>query len=570
MIEHLNYINNLYSELELKDDLEELDYKKLNDTSLLDADRVVLQKELWLLSDYAIHIDNVNGKDEIVDYSNKRLKSTSNIYLLARYNHVLYNLTKNTIFCKSAINNYMLILEQNIDREINGYNIHLVLDWILKLSKRIKLKIPFLIEKIHAYLLNKEVSDSVKIWILDSLKHNCKVSVLNSFDFIPQLCLDIYSRDSEYGRCKHILEIGEFFADRLQPHLLSVIYEEQGNNEEKAVYNYDGRPENMIIPHYNQSTYKRMMQFYLKAGNAEKLRYATAKYNENKVGMRYLKIEESRSLPKELVEYINQLFVSANKSQPKAILHFLSQHNDLFYMSHSLIEKKWKATEENKPFYMQHFNAVRCDINNNVRSVSHEEVYKFQAYNIHLSNSIKWTIHILSSAIDSKKLTYSVFRRVLLKESDFGRELVTIRNDQKYTYCWFDKVDFAFKEFFKQYQNELKDKHSDWRSVINSLTIQFEGILRENIKLHNGESSKIVGSNKENIAEMLLDDLLRTEACKELFTDEDRDLFYYVFTNKGYNIRNDVAHGFYLPHDYTFYKAILVFLCFLRLIHNTN
>ena len=90
--------------------------------------------------------------------------------------------------------------------------------------------------------------------------------------------------------------------------------------------------------------------------------------------------------------------------------------------------------------------------------------------------------------------------------------------------------------------------------------------MRDSIRVYNGETSRIVGSNKENIAEMLLDDLLRTEACKVLYSDEDRNLFYYTFTNKGYNIRNDVAHGFYLPHDYTSYKAILVFLCILRLV----
>ena len=65
---------------------------------------------------------------------------------------------------------------------------------------------------------------------------------------------------------------------------------------------------------------------------------------------------------------------------------------------------------------------------------------------------------------------------------------------------------------------------------------------------------------------MLLDDLLRTNACKELFTEEDRNLFYYTFTNKGLNIRNYVAHGFYMPQDYSTYNAILVFLCVLRLV----
>ena len=84
--------------------------------------------------------------------------------------------------------------------------------------------------------------------------------------------------------------------------------------------------------------------------------------------------------------------------------------------------------------------------------------------------------------------------------------------------------------------------------------------------MYNGETSRIVGSKKEDVAEMLLDDLLRTEACKELYSDEDRDLFIYALTSKGLNIRNCVAHGFYLPSDFTTFKAILVLLCMLRLV----
>ena len=34
---------------------------------------------------------------------------------------------------------------------------------------------------------------------------------------------------------------------------------------------------------------------------------------------------------------------------------------------------------------------------------------------------------------------------------------------------------------------------------------------------------------------------------------------------KGYNIRNYVAHAFYIPQDYGMIEATLVFLCILRL-----
>ena len=566
MIEHSDYIKKVHEELDSKSDLENFDYKKLRDSSLSEDDRCILQKEYWLLSDFAINCNEVHNKEEIIEYGKKRLEATSNIYLLSRYNHVLYNLTKNTLFCKNAINNYNQIFKQYVEKEVDGYEIHLVLDWIIRLSKRIRIDMSSLEETILSYLKSNDIGDNIKHWILVSIKDNYDKWKPQGLEFTPQLCLELYSHESEYSKGKHILETAEFFAARLNRDFLIPIYEALGDNEERIVYDYDGQPENMVKPHYNQSTYQRMMQYYQKAGNEEKLRYATSKYNENKVGIRFFNIEEKRELPQEFVNFINRLFKSINESDSKTILNFLSNHNDLFYLTDSKLKELWESTERNKPFYMLHMNAVRCDINNNIRTVSHEELFKYQGYTVYLSNTVKWIIHILSTAIENKKISYSIVKKILLRQTEFGRKWVINRNGQEFNFCWFEKIDSALKDFFIQYNKELKGQPSDWSNVINSLTIQFEGILRDSIRVYNGETSRIVGSNKENLAEMLLDDLLRTEACKVLYSDEDRNLFYYTFTNKGYNIRNDVAHGFYLPHDYTSYKAIIVFLCILRLV----
>ena len=566
MIEHSDYIKKVYEELDSKSDLENFDYKKLRNSSLSEDDRCILQKEYWLLSDFAINCNEVHNKDEIIEYGKKRLEATSNIYLLSRYNHVLYNLTKNTLFCKNAITNYSQIFKQYVEKEVDGYEIHLILDWIIKLSKKIRLDMSSLEETILSYLKSNDIRDNIKHWILVTLKDNYDKWKPKGLEFTVQLSLELYSRETEYSKGKHILETAEFFAARFNRDFLIPIYEALGDNEERIVYNYDGQPENMAKPHYNQSTYQRMMQYYQKAGNEEKLRYATSKYNENKVGMRFFNIEEKRELPKEYVDFLNQLFRSINESDSKTILNILSNHNDLFYLTNSKLKELWESTERKKPFYMLHMNAVRCDINNNIRTVSHEELFKYQGYTVYLSNTVKWITHILSTAIENKKMSYSIVKKILLRQSEFGRKWVMTRNGQEFNFCWFEKIDSALKDFFIQYNKELKGQPSDWSNVINSLTIQFEGILRDSIRVYNGETSRIVGSNKENIAEMLLDDLLRTEACKVLYSDEDRNLFYYTFTNKGYNIRNDVAHGFYLPRDYTSYKAIIVFLCILRLV----
>lgn len=570
MIETSDYIKELYAKLETTSNFERLGSEWTRNSST-EQEKFIVWTENRFLTDSVLNSEDINGKDELILYGKNRRNNTSNVYLLARYNHVLCHLTNNREFCKDAIKNYTIVFKQYIaSKNENGYNAYLVLNWIIKLSKKVRLDMSSMEELILAYLCADDITNETKRWILESLKDNYSKWKLKSLDFVPQLCLALYSSEDDYGKCKSILEIGEFFANRFNKELISTLYEKLGDNEEKAVYNHNGQVENMVQPHYNQYTYQRMMQYYQKAKNDEKLRYATAKYNENKVGMRFLEFKEKKALPNEMVELLKNIFKWADESKPECVLRFLSEHNNLFLISHSKLDGIWKEVEKKKSFYMEYMGAVRSDLNNNIQQVTHEEIYKGQLYTMSLPNTIKWIIHILSSLIEKKKLSFSVIKNIFLKHSNFGNELILYRNGQRFTYCWFSKVDVAIKDFFVQYKKELKDKHSDWRNVINTLTIQFEGILREFIRLYNGETSKIVGCNKENIAEMLLDDLLRTEACKKLFSDEDRDLFYYTFTNKGYNIRNNIAHGFYLPHDYTSYKAILVFLSLLRLVHYNN
>ena len=43
---------------------------------------------------------------------------------------------------------------------------------------------------------------------------------------------------------------------------------------------------------------------------------------------------------------------------------------------------------------------------------------------------------------------------------------------------------------------------------------------------------------------------MRESCLLQIFREEDIEFFEYVFTAKGYNIRNNVAHAFYIPKDY--------------------
>ncbi len=73
-------------------------------------------------------------------------------------------------------------------------------------------------------------------------------------------------------------------------------------------------------------------------------------------------------------------------------------------------------------------------------------------------------------------------------------------------------------------------------------------------------------TNTENI---LLDGLLYKDCLHQVFDNNDMLLFRQTFTNDGYNIRNNMAHGLYIPQEYTSTKALLVFVSILRLAKAT-
>jgi hypothetical protein len=130
-------------------------------------------------------------------------------------------------------------------------------------------------------------------------------------------------------------------------------------------------------------------------------------------------------------------------------------------------------------------------------------------------------------------------------------------------YNWFSLIDIGIQEFLKQFSKMINGKAVDWRFSIEFLSLKFEAILRDIIKMAGGEVTNVRENGNTEL--FLLDKLLESAVVKEIFNEDDIFLFKHTFTKIGLNIRNDVAHGFYKPHDYTLSKALLVFLSILRL-----
>ena len=68
----------------------------------------------------------------------------------------------------------------------------------------------------------------------------------------------------------------------------------------------------------------------------------------------------------------------------------------------------------------------------------------------------------------------------------------------------------------------------------------------------------------KGIREMYIEDFIRHPKMKELFDDNDMVFFHFLFLNSGINLRNNIAHSFFRPQDYTFQNAVLLIIALLR------
>jgi hypothetical protein len=103
---------------------------------------------------------------------------------------------------------------------------------------------------------------------------------------------------------------------------------------------------------------------------------------------------------------------------------------------------------------------------------------------------------------------------------------------------------------------------TEQQMAFDQLAIKFEGVLRDLCNLAYLTTTKV---REERILAQDINELLQNKELEGVFKKDDMELWLFTFTNCGHNIRNNVAHAFYRPKDYTGQKAHLLLLCYIRI-----
>lgn len=539
--------------------------------NLSEVDKVYARYEFLSLNNFESNLfkkEIEESKKQIINYFTYRIQEVKNPNLLAKYNHLLLYITRNNNYAAKAIDCYQEVLSYYLSIYNKGFNTLYfsdILSDIILLSTKHKINENALKNQIDGYLKDSSLSSKIKTFILEIIGRN-EHKLFKSAELLnyPQLCIDIATNEDDTNIKERLLKIAVLLAQKVSNKELGKIANEMlGDLEYSHILPPDKN--NIAISHLNENHYNKIINYYRLAGQKEKVTKAIKEFEENKKHHRYIKIQSkipmknAQQIYEAVNEYLEQLL---EKTSEILILQLCFDNGSLLFPSNERVKETVEKQMEQSDMH-KYFSSKLNDFNNNTTSVSHEKLGEHQFYDVFLQNhTLPFMVELLNRAINKKKIGYFQIKKTLEKAA-FGISFDVNRGDSVINYTWFSLIDIGIREFFKQLQKAVKMKQTDWRFTIDFLVPKFEAIFREIVENAGGDITKV----KENgDSEMKpLEDLFASSIIKEIFNEDDIFLFRHTFTKVGWNIRNNVAHGLYKSFDYTLSKAILVFLCILRL-----
>lgn len=502
-------------------------------------------------------------KEKALAYFDKRLTATSNKFLEYRYSYFAYQLSKNRQYAEQSVDALISCLESLMPVEKEDYPSRAddAIEVLLTLSKKVK--------------YHQKETESLVWRILDG-DYGIRTKLVMLEDAQQEAFFPASDAGRVADKCKQILpsaperwdekccEIGLHFAAKLQAKgkpYISYFNEALGDMQMAKLVDITSELNNIALPHLNDSHLEKAMQYYKVAGSTVKYLDAEHQYTFNKKNLRYLHFMSSKETNKSVVEYYHQLNDNLLNGKFSYLMWNLVIPVQYLFPSLKMIRERMPDGDFSQDQFG--FSDRIKDINGNSQKAG-EDFQTWKKYEVWVLNIVRKPIlDLILTAVKDNKMTYAKIKAWMERATCFGIPIEYPRNNEIVTASWFCQIDYAVKALIQQYKRVLNNKPTDWRIPTEVFAIRFEGILRTIVSDLGGKTIKMDQSG--NTSEAPLDNLLRESCLMQVFIEEDIEFFEYVLTSKGLNIRNNVAHAFYIPQDYGMTYATLAFLCVLRL-----
>lgn len=499
--------------------------------------------------------------DDDLTYLEFRLNDTFNIWLKARYSHLLWQETKHNKYAAQAIDHYNLCILKSKTGEIN--QLPILLSVVLHISKKTKIKIDETRELTIELL--EEIDTSLKCDVLDVIFEN---NILSNSD-LKKIADDLPNwLDYTHG--------GFYFSNKSKLSKGLELYAKAGVST-KVLYGLLAENEDFILEQHTDDT--DFIKYTTLGLKAKFLKLAGRNEEAEKIFREYTRLKQSVKLHKvssQLSDEAHELFNAMLKAKTEAILEMPTyQILSYFALAEEVlvdpIENQERAKESISNSLYQLFSTSVYDINSNIKNINDADALNseyIKNYSIgHVVQCWSLFLRVFVEGILAGKLNYYKIHDFLEQHTWYGmkfqRSMTYNQLDSDST--WITMLAPGIHNLFSQFELSVlmdTNKINNFILAIDSLTTKFEGALRDFIKLSHGNTTTL---KNDELVEQLLEDLIDNPKIKELFTLRDIELFKYTFTKGGKNLRNNVAHSFLQFSDYDLQTAGLVFLCFLRL-----
>lgn len=519
-------------------------------------------------------------KVAVRDYCSSRLQEAESIYLKAKYGWNLWPLTGKSDYrlLNDTVDNTLTILESFLEEDdfdhadifchymqkvyaykgLIGRNKNKIL--IQLLDKAIRSDNEHLRFQLLATINDEETAED---------SNGDGLLQLTSVQFLAETAMNLANAEENDRILERKLELAVYFADRTNDtDLKRTANEKLGDYKMDHLYPDD--EENLMIAHLNDHLLEGAMAYYKKAGNTEKLKKATLSYEENKPKLRYPRLTHSISAEErnKQIDLMNQHIKDVVEGGTQSILDSLFGRKIDVFVSADIIKEICGKKGEGFS-YQQYFGAVNKDSFQNSLHTTHEKTLLHLAADSTYRNC---TFHvfalIICNGMKEETFTYDILKDELLSNG-FNLELYKWNADgTKIGTTYLERVDVGLKDFMDTLFKSINGEDVDWRYCTTFLTTQFEGLFRDVLKKLGEPIDRIKNNGDTEL--IPLEGLLNSEKARVIFNSNDLLLFNQTFTKDGYNIRNDIAHGLLLLQEFTATKALLVFLCVLRLTKATK
>jgi hypothetical protein len=487
-----------------------------------------------------------------LEYLKQRALNCINTKYKSKYYHLLYKKINDKREAIKAIDSYFELinilnsdLKDNL--EIRGFLD--TFDNLLILTEKVKYKQKEVVQLSKDLILQNKVSDYCLLHIIDFVIKNVKLDIDSK-----QFFFDIV--EAEITTIKYPEHREDFL-------LLIILLAKKIGKPQQEYQNllgdyYIKEAEKEGGSFYVHKIYLKALNTFKDAGNKEKKDEVSKLIQDSKNSIKLSKIETTLKSP-----LISKYFKSMDKITTELTENYNSKTIYEYLVVEKIFPKASLLDEFTKPITFDLITTISFDKNKNI------DVNGSKGFNSYQLQFQLFSLEHLKQVFQKGKsngyITFESIKEYFENNTWYNDVNVIINPDEKdYSFKWLDFILPPLKLFFEHSENENNPhKQEVYIIAIDSLCLKFEGVLRD---FSNKIGAQIIEADKSRTSMRInFDTLFDNEKFIKIIPEDDIAFFKFLFTSKGMNLRNNVAHSFYAPKDYSVSIIWLLICAFLKL-----